>query len=129
MCGCKADDALCHYVVTRTDLPIGFMAAQIVHAAGETAGGPIPPETNAIVLAVADEASLRALSTRLTARGVEHHLVLEPDAPWNGQATALGIAPAPRDCMRRHLSDIPLLRGTFAPLERAHRVEVAHHTV
>lgn len=110
-CGCKADDAPCHYVITRTDLPLGFMAAQIVHAAGETAGGPIPPETNAIVLAVPDEASLRAIAERLTAKGLPHHLVSEPDAPWNGQATAIGIPVGARNYLRPYLSDLPLLRG------------------
>jgi peptidyl-tRNA hydrolase len=110
VCACKADDALCHYIITRTDLPLGFMAAQIVHAAGESVSTRVPDDTNAIVLSVPSELRLLAISERLTARGVEHALIREPDAPWNGQATAIGIPPTPRNCMRPHISDLPLLR-------------------
>jgi peptidyl-tRNA hydrolase len=116
VCGCKAEDALCHYVIIRADLPLGFMAAQIVHAAGETSPGNIPPETNAIVLSVPDEASLLSVHDRLTKAGLGHHLVSEPDAPWNGQATAIGIPPAPRTCIRPYLSSLPLLRGKEAAI-------------
>lgn len=90
-----------HYVVIRSDLPLGTLAAMIVHAAGET--GPASPETRAVVLCVPDEASL--LSLFQTLEGC--HLITEPDAPWNGQAMAIGFPPA--SGRRPELSHLPLL--------------------
>jgi hypothetical protein len=101
---------LTHYVIVRTDLPLGLLAAQIVHAAGESAHRPLPPDTHAVVLAVPDEVSLRTVATRLSAAGIEHHLVCEPDAPWYGQAMAIGVCPRDRGAVRRCVSDLPLLR-------------------
>lgn len=101
-----------HYVVIRADLPPGFASGQIVHAAGETAvGGPVPVGTHAVVLEVEDEAHLLRISAKLANRGVPRHLVREPDAPFCGAATALGIPPGPR---RRELSGLPL----YAPERR-----------
>lgn len=94
----------------RSDLPTGFLAAQLVHAAGESAPGGLPPETNAVVLAVPGEPELLALSARLAQLGVPHHLVREPDPPYHGAATAIGLPPQPREPVRRLLSSLPLLR-------------------
>ena len=86
------------------------MAAQIVHAAGESSNGNIPPNTNAVVLSVEDEASLMAVAERLAKAGIPHVTVREPDAPWNGQATAIGIAPVrDRRLVRAITSKLPLL--------------------
>jgi len=86
-----------HYVVFRADLPPGFATAQVIHAAGESASlgdDGLPRDgTYAHALHVPDEASLLAISARLSARKIRHVVVYEPDAPWNGQATAIGIAP------------------------------------
>lgn len=109
----KGTDVWTHYVVVRSDLPLGFLAAQVVHAAGESVVTAPPPDTHAIVLAVPDEAALRALADRLTRIGVPHHLVLEDAAPYTGQATALGVAPDFRSKLRRHFSALPLLKGNL----------------
>ncbi len=99
-----------HYIVVRRDLPPGVVAAQVVHAAGESAAGlpPLPENTHAVVLAVPDEDRLLWLAHRLTRAGIAHKLIREPDAPYNGAATALGIPPQPRENLRRLLSSLPL---------------------
>jgi len=96
-----------HYVVVRADLPVGFAMAQVCHAAGESAlGGPVPDGTNAVVLAVADEAQLLAVFARLEARRLSPFLIREPDAPYHDQATAIGLPP--RVGRVRLLSALPL---------------------
>jgi peptidyl-tRNA hydrolase len=94
----------------RIDLQLGDLAAQLVHAAGETSPGNLPDDTRAVVLAVEGEDELVALSARLERAGVRHKLIREPDAPFNGAATALGIVPCPRRPLRRFLSRYPLLK-------------------
>ncbi len=96
--------------MVRRDLPLGDLAAQLVHAAGETGGRDLPENTHAVVLAVEDERELVKLADRLSVAGVPHRLIREPDAPFNGAATALGIVPGPRRPLRRFLSRYPLLR-------------------
>lgn len=105
---------LTHYVIVRSDLPLGFLAAQVVHAAGESSPGKLPEGTFAVVLEVDSEAQLIALRARLTLASVEHVIITEPDPPWYGAATAIGIAPvADRATLRAILGGLPLL-GTRA---------------
>jgi len=71
-----------------------------------------PEPIHAVVLAVADEAQLLELDAVLDAARVSHRLVLEPDAPWNGQAMALGIEPTrDRAELRPFLKKLKLLKG------------------
>lgn len=85
------------FVIVRADLPMGFAAAQVVHATGESVEGRVVVEgTNAVVLAVAGEPKLLWLAEQLAAAGIPHVLVREPDAPWLGQATAIGLPPLDR---------------------------------
>jgi peptidyl-tRNA hydrolase len=100
----------------RQDLPLGFLAAQVTHAAGESSPGGLKPGTNAVVLAVRSEAELAALDRRLAQEGVEHVTICEPDPPWNGALTALGLPPtADRGRLRPFLSSLPLLGKEVAP--------------
>ena len=103
---------LTHYIVVRCDLPIGTLAAQLVHAAGESSPGNLAEGTHAIVLGVPDESALNEVAAKLDAAGVEHVKVLEPDAPWNGALMALGVKPGYRTELRRHLSYLPLFRAS-----------------
>jgi hypothetical protein len=81
-----------------------------VHAAGESSPGNIPNNTNAVVLSVPDEPSLRQLERQLSAGGVPHVAVHEPDAPWDGAMTAIGFVPvSDRSALKRFLSKFPLL--------------------
>lgn len=63
-----------------------------------------------MVLAVPNEAALRALVDRLCEADVDFVAVCEPDPPWNGQLTAIGLRPTRREVVRRYLSDLPLLK-------------------
>jgi hypothetical protein len=95
--------------VIRCDLPRGVQAAQVAHAAG--AFGPHPPETHVVILAVPDESTLKALSTKMAAAGLPHKLVDEPDEPWGGQAMAIGCSlTSDRTQVRKVVSQLPLLR-------------------
>jgi hypothetical protein len=105
-------EVLTHYVVVRTDLPVGIIAAQVVHAAGESSPGQLPDGTFAVVLAAPSEGSLSDIACRLTVAGVPHVQVREPDAPYCGQLMAVGLEPAPRWVGRRWLSGVPLFRGS-----------------
>lgn len=83
------------------------------HAAGESCaplGRDLPAGTRAVVLAAPDERTLSLLADRLARAGVRHALVVESDAPLAGQLVAIGLRPAPREEVRRHVSSLPLLR-------------------
>lgn len=96
-------------MIVRRDLPVGFLAAQIVHAAGESSPGGLDPGTHAVVLS-ADAEQLAALERRLALEGIAHVAIREPDAPWCGALTAIGLAPiTDRRPIRRLTSSLPLL--------------------
>jgi len=102
-------------VIVRADLPIGFACAQIVHAAGESSPGNLSPGTNAVVLAARNEAELAALERKLAQAGIPHVAIREPDPPWNGALTAIGLVPTDdRRKLKPLLSSLPLL-GKPAP--------------
>jgi len=97
-------------VIVRSDLPFGFLAAQVVHAAGESSCGNLPPNTNAVVLAVPDESALTQLAERLYHAGIPHIAIREPDPPWCGAMTAIGLKPiADRRMIKKVLGRLPLL--------------------
>ncbi len=101
---------LTHYVIVRADLPRGNQAAPLIHAAGHSSPGDLDDTTYAVALTVKDEASLRSLAATLRAFGLLHHLEIENDPPYSGQAMALGIAPMPRHLLKRFLHKLPLLK-------------------
>lgn len=65
---------------------------------------------SAAVGAVPTGADLERLSSLLSARGIKHHRVEEPDPPWLGALMAIGFEPAEKGAYQRHLSSLPLLR-------------------
>ena len=87
---------LSHICVVRADLPRGVLAAQLIHAAGESSPGDLPPGTHAVALAARGAVELEALARRLTFDGVPHVQIREPDPPWNGALMAIGLRPFPR---------------------------------
>lgn len=94
----------------RSDLPRGVQAAQLVHAAGESSPGNLPQGTCAVVLTVPNETKLIELEFKLRLAGILLRMIREPDAPWNGQAMAIGICPIIKDKVKKYLSNLPLLK-------------------
>jgi hypothetical protein len=86
------------------------MAAMIIHAAGESAGGPVPDGTHAIALMVPDEAALRRELVRMRMRGCALVEITEDQEPYAGQLMALGLVPGRKEDLRRHCSSLPMLR-------------------
>lgn len=90
-----------HYIVVRADLPRGLQAAQICHAAGESAANnDVPEGTHAVVLQVEDEEGLLHYADKLHWAKVPFKLIIESDLPLyedrpleDGQGTAIGIPP------------------------------------
>lgn len=99
-----------HYILVRTDLPHGFQAAQICHAAGESVSFNLPPNTNAVVLGVESEDELCDIGRRLVQAGIRHVPIYEPDPPYYGQHTAIGIVPVEdRSVVKKIIGKLPLL--------------------
>lgn len=96
------------YVIARSDLSRGVLAAQVGHAASEAAGH---PPTVMIVLAVDGEAELRRVAAALGDHGLPHHLVVEEDGPYTGQAMTIGVEPShDRAAIKKVLSSLPLIK-------------------
>ena len=94
-------------MIVRPDLPKGLLAAQVVHAAGESSPGQLPSGTYAVVLACKD---LTELATRLSVARVEHTTITENDGPFAGQKTAIGVRPNRRSKLKKHFSSLKLLQ-------------------
>lgn len=100
-----------HYCIVRADLPRGVLAAQLVHAAGESSPGDLAPTTFAVVLAAKDEAQLEKIEQDLRGRGIDHNAIREPDSPWDGALMAIGIHPVTdRSILKPVTGGLPLLR-------------------
>lgn len=106
----KSGEQIAHYCLTRADIPHGNQAAQLIHAAGESSPGNLPPHTYAIALVAENELHLREIGWRLVKAGIVPKLVFENDAPYTGQLMAIGVPPMERSRIRPLLSDLPLLR-------------------
>lgn len=86
-----------------------MLAAQVVHAAGESVFHKVRPGTYAVVLG-ATATQLAELEQRLAAAGVRFSAIRESDPPYNGELLALGIEPRPKAEVRPLVSSLPLLR-------------------
>lgn len=80
-----------HYCIVREDLPRGTLAAQLIHAAGETSTGDLPEDTHAVALAARDEEHLALVEQELIRLGIRHKAIREPDL--NNELMAIGILP------------------------------------
>jgi hypothetical protein len=105
-----------HYCLVRADMPLGDQFAQLLHAAGRSVQYQLGEDdnTHAVALTATNEEALLRLSYQLdheSPRPIPHVLVREPDPPYNGQVTALGICPQIRDKrLRKLLAKFPLIR-------------------
>jgi hypothetical protein len=86
------------------------LALAVLHAAGESSPGGLPPDTHGALLAVPDEAALLAQAERLRARDLELVEVREDTAPYCGQLMAIGVRPGPRKTLKPHFGGLPCLR-------------------
>lgn len=99
-----------HYCIVRADLPRGVLAAQLIHAAGESSPGGLPKGTRAVALGARCELDLVRIERRLQQLGIDHRAIREPDPPWDGALMAIGLVPVlDRTTLRRALRRLPLL--------------------
>lgn len=104
-------DCLYHYCIVRRDLPVGVIAAQLIHAAGESSPGNLPEATRAVALAVPDEKSLLDLETSLSVAGVSFKSIREPDPPYYGALMAIGLVPQHKTpLLKQLLGKLPLVK-------------------
>jgi len=107
----SARHSLTHYCILRQDLPLGTLAAQLIHAAGESSQGSLPPNTYAVALAAKSEEHLIFLEDKLRRLSIPHVAIREPDSPWDGALMAIGIQPvADRNQLKKVTSSLPLLK-------------------
>ena len=108
----RAAARYCH-VLVRQDLPLAQQAVQAIHAAMACVHehGDLPPDTRLVLLAVPDQPSLLAWSSRLGERGIAHSLFEEPDHGIG--PSALATPPAPLS-QRRLLGRLPLWSPALA---------------
>jgi len=95
----------------RRDVPLGTIAAQLIHAAGASSPGALPAATRAVALMVDTEAELALLAERHELAEIPHVAIREPDPPWSGALMAIGILPlVDLRAARRVLAQLRLLR-------------------
>lgn len=89
----------------------GVLACQAAHAAAESIRSlPVPPDTVVCALVAETSEALEKLAKLLTDAGIEHVLIHEPDPPYSGAATALGIAPMERELVKGYVASFKVLR-------------------
>lgn len=97
------------YLSVREDISPGAKFAQLAHAAGESfkcRGSPI----YVVVLGVPDENALLKMERKIQRAKIKYHLITEPDPPFNGEATAIGVEPIERNRVAKLFSSLPLLK-------------------
>lgn len=83
----------------------------LIHAAGESASElKVPEGTYAVALHVGSENELQAVADMLKTAQIPIIVVHEYDAPYKGQAMAIGVSPYHGEEARRLLSCLPLVR-------------------
>ena len=87
---------------------MGVVCAQLLHAAGESSPGNLPPNTHAVVLGVENQAKLLALEKRLIELEIPHRAIREPDQ--NNELMAIGLVPAPKASVKYAVSNLKLLK-------------------
>ena len=81
-----------HYCILRKDLDIGALAAQLLHAAGESNPGGL--HSFAVALWSND---LEVIEAKLIEAEIPHASIRESDPPFYGELVAIGIHP----CIRK----------------------------
>jgi peptidyl-tRNA hydrolase len=69
-------------------MKLGNLCAQLAHAAGQSGSGHY-----CIILAAKSESHLLKIENQLKINNIEHAAIREPDPPFNGSITAIGLFP------------------------------------
>lgn len=85
----------------------------VAHAAAES--NDLIGHCTVCVLGVKDERALLKEHARLNKQGIEHTLVEEPDAPWNGAGMAIGVKPGTRDDLSPYFTGLQTYREFGGP--------------
>jgi hypothetical protein len=97
-----------HYCIVRSDLDIGTISGQLIHAAGES--NPGGKHCHSVAL-MSD--NLEKIEQDLKNSSIDHVAVREPDFPFNNDLLAIGICPCNRSSnkeLRRIVSNLPLVK-------------------
>lgn len=105
----------CQYTVVRADMDVGKSHAQSGHAAAEAGSlytylthERIPPHCFYVCLTAPNEEELLRLAAKLEGADIPHVVWREPDPPFNGGVTAIGICPQDRAKVARFTARYPL---------------------
>lgn len=108
-----------HYIIVRSDLPFGTIAAQVAHAAARSAilrfNGDVQPNIDHAMVVVLEARSPQHISAilqrlnRFENEWLNFVPVYEPDLPWNGALMAIGIAPGHRYILSSFFVGLELL--------------------
>ena len=110
-----------HCVIVRAGLPLGVMAAQIIHAAGESAAGLPDSNTRALAVEARSDGEMYETLDRIRERGLAHVEIHEPDAPYKGALLAIGIRPVAKGCLK-FLQHLPLIKSRSGSSEKEQQV-------
>lgn len=89
----------------------GIGVCQAIHAATECIRTvPVSDQTHVVALVAEKSEDLVLLAERLREAGIHHVLIREPDPPYNGAATAVGIEPQDRERIRPFVAHFKVFR-------------------
>jgi len=89
----------------------GVAAAQAAHAATQSLQNvPVDERLHVVILVCESSAELEQLGSDLKLVGIPHSVVHEPDEPYNGAATAVGIAPMDRLLVQSFVAHLKVFR-------------------
>lgn len=71
---------------------------------------PVSPDTVVVALVAERSEDLEHLGARLLQAGIQHVVIREPEEPYRGAATAVGIEPTDRDRVRPLVTEFKVLR-------------------
>jgi hypothetical protein len=90
---------------------IGVAISQAVHAATEVLLRPIVrKDTRVVVLEIETAEELEDLSRKLMLADIHHVVIREPDEPYKGNPTAIGIEPCDQETVRPFVHGLKILK-------------------
>lgn len=114
--GLKEGNLDTHYVIVRRDLPLGVLAAMVLHAAAESAGEDYGRCT-AVVLEAKNERHLFDILQELKEDKVALVTIFESGGLYDQQLMAIGCYPVDRDAWRLTFEPYQCLKEIVLPDE------------